>query len=259
MSRALNPLATAAAFVLASQMSVATAAPAQANLVARYTFQDSLASVVAGAPALVAVNAASNAFVTDTVFGNTTRVYQWGGAAETAQQGGLTLDTTGLVSGNNYSVAMTFQLFDGPGGWDRLIDVRNRASDSGLYRNPSGFLSVFPFSGQAGAIPANTYVNAVLTVGPNGVVNTYLSGGADLTISSEIMNILPGGIVNFFLDDQEVQREWSAGRIADLRLYAGVLDQDDVSLIANPVPIPASLPLLLGALSGVLGMGRRRG
>src|ERR1700742_3923798 len=77
------------------------------NIVADYQFGGNLSSSVAGAPDLTATDPLGmNNFGTATVFGTTHSVYNYVGNIQGDQQAGLTLNTTGLITPNSYSVQL---------------------------------------------------------------------------------------------------------------------------------------------------------
>jgi hypothetical protein len=223
----------------------ATAAPTQPQAV--YSFGDTLASDTSGAPALAAVDPLGrNHFEAANVDGVTRRVYRFDGNADPAtQQGGLALDTTGLIPANSYSFEMYIEL-DSALGWRRLIDVQGRQSDDGFYVDPDGFLDVYPVGNGALPFSAGAFLHVVLTVAPSGQVRGYLDGVPDFTISStDVMNVNnPTGVMNFFLDNlvPPYTDEYSTGRIALLRVYRGVLSDEEVAARAESPFADASPP-----------------
>jgi hypothetical protein len=52
-----------------------------------------------------------------------------------------------LLPSTNYAVELAFEFTQNPGGWRKILDVSNRASDSGFYVNPSSELDIFPVAG----------------------------------------------------------------------------------------------------------------
>src|SRR5262249_4654619 len=120
-----------------------------ATPVATYRFNNSLAAEEPGAPSLVSVDPLGrNGFEDATVDGVPTRVFHWQGTANPpTQQAGLTLDATGLVQYNNYSVELVFEFLEAAqagGGWRRVMDTQNRQSDNGFYVEPGNRLQVYP-------------------------------------------------------------------------------------------------------------------
>lgn len=118
--------------------------------VATYLFSNTLAAQQVGRPGLTATNPLSqNGFETANVFGQNRTVYHTSGTTTTSEQAGLTLNTTGLLPSNTYSVEMVFSFSDRDSAWRRIIDVENRQSDNGFYVNPGNQLALFPVTGGA--------------------------------------------------------------------------------------------------------------
>jgi hypothetical protein len=200
-----------------------------AELKAEYRFNNNLTSSVPGAPALVPVDPlGQNAFNSDTVNGSAQTVYTWGGnATPVTDQAGFTLDTTGLVATNSYSVQMIFKLTQREAAWRRLVDVENRQSDDGFYVNPSDHLAIYPIISSVTPFTNNVYEDVLLTV-DGGVVTAYLNGEQQFSGTSALMNINlnnQGNTLGFFIDNVAAggQGEFSNGSIALLRLYGGVV------------------------------------
>ena len=207
-------------------MSATTIAMA-AVLKAEYRFNGTLSSSVPGAPALVSVDPLGlNGFAADTVDGRTQPVFSWNGnATPVSQEAGLTLDTAGLVSSNDYSVELVFKLTQRPSLWRRILDVSNRQSDDGFYVDLGNYLAVYPIISSQTPFTNNVYQDVLLTVG-GGRVSAYLNGKVQFSEASALMNITnaPNSLI-FFLDNTagSGQGEFSNGSIALLRLYAGVV------------------------------------
>jgi len=251
----MNKIGTLLALAAAAGCAAAQAAP---NPVAEYDFNGSLASSVAGAPALVAVDPLNESgFVTDTVGGTPRTVYNFQGSNEpTNDQAGLSLNTTGLITNPGiYSVEMLFKFTERDGAWRRIFDTQERLSDNGFYVDPSNNLDVYPVAGGAGF--TNNVYHDVFLVDDNGVVSFYLDGSSQASVTTNIMNLPADGMVNFFLDNVVGggQGEYSSGDIARIRLY-------DAALSAVPpppaVPEPGNVVLMLGGLALVVSLARRR-
>lgn len=249
------------------------AAPrAQAALLkATYLFNDNLNAEEAGAPALVAVDPLGlNQFETATVFGQTRRVYHYdGNASPASQQAGLSLDTTGLIPTNNYSVEIVFEFVEDNNRWRRILDVRDRASDTGFYVDPIPIdhLHVFPVADGSTPFTSPGFHHVALTNAPGvfDTVKAYLDGGLELTASTNVMRINNvDDLMNFFLDNNTgpFQNDYMDGRVALIRVWEGVLTDSEVQQLAqNPfpqvIPEPGTVTLLLVGLA-VVGVARWR-
>jgi hypothetical protein len=238
-------------------------------LAAEYLFNNTLNSDN-GAPALTATDPMGAAgFSTDTVFGNSRTVYNFGGTNANTQQGGLTLDTTGLLTSNSsWSAEVDFKFNERNNAWRRIIDVENRQSDNGFYVDPSNSLDIFPVAGTPSSFSTGQYHQVFIAVG-SGNVKVWLDTSAQFTISTTVMDFgkpdNPGDLLNLFLDNVVAggQNEWSSGSIAYFALYNGALNDDDVAVLSGrelPVaaaPEPMTLAILGMSLVG-LGLARRR-
>ncbi len=246
--------ALALSFGFVSVGSVAAPAP-----VAEYDFNGTLSSSVAGAPILTVTDPLNqSSFVTDAVNGHSRSVWHVGGTADPVlDQGGLTLSTNGLITnGTIYSLEIVLKFTDRDNAWRRIADVQSRTSDNGFYVDPSNNLNVYPVAGGS-AFSNNTY-HDVFLVNDAGTVTFYLDGSAQQSVKTDVMNLDASKTINFFLDNTQGggQGEWSAGDIAEIRLY-------DAALSAVPPPPVPSIPepqtyvmMLLGL--GVVGYATRR-
>ena len=239
--------------------------------VATYRFNNTLNADETTAPALTATDPQNaSGYGSDTVFGETRGVYNFSGNTTPSQQAGLTLDTTGLVSGDAYSAEMVFKFTDRSNGWRRILDTENRQSDNGFYVNPSNNLTVYPLAGSTNAFTTNVYHHIVLTDAPDNTVKGYLDGTLQFTYTTDLMRLdradNPGHLLNFFLDNTVGggQGEYSSGSVALARIYNGVLSDDQVLTLsqhpfASATPAPGALWVaLIGAVPGLLFLRRRR-
>lgn len=241
----------------------AGAASAQTTPAASYFFNNNLVAEQVGVPALTATDPlGTNAFVTQSVFGQSRTVYAFNGnGLPVNEQAGLTFDNTGgFVTPTNYSAELVFQFAQNPNAWRRIIDVQNRTSDAGFYVDPSNNLDIFPVSGSSGLFTNNVYHHVVLTVTAGTTANAYLDGVLQFSTNTNLMNINnPGNLLNLFLDNTAGggQGEYSSGDIALFRLYDAVLSDSEIaSLAANPfaaVPEPSTIVLGAAACAGLAG------
>lgn len=260
---AIAHLRTSATALLAG-VALYAAPAAGATLVAQYGFEHSLSSGVTGAPDLFLVDPrGTSGFVTDTVFGSSRTVLEFNGSKGSVFQGGLRFDSTGLLTPDSYSVALTFQFLDFADSWRRIIDTSNRTQDAGFYVGRDNMLTIYPDSGSDIPFANNEYRNVVLTVSPGGAVSAYIDGGASFSTNTSGLDISSTGMINLFLDDLTRPQEWAPGRIAALSFYNGVLTPDEVAIInqrpfdALPVPEPATWAMLIAGF-GFVGLAARR-
>jgi hypothetical protein len=245
--RAIWALAiTTAAF--SAQAVAAVPAP-----IAVYQFGGTLASSVAGTPALQAVDPLNRGgFVQDVVDGVSRTVYSFGGTTTPSAQGGLSLDVSGILAGkaDQYSVEIVFKFTENDGRWRRILDVQDRQSDNGFYVDPGNRLNIYPVSSGTG-FTTNAY-HDVFLVNNQGTATYYLDNGAATTSNTSVMNI-QNGRMNFFLDNVVAggQGEYASGSVALIRIYDSALTAPP-----PPVPEPATWALLGGGLALLLARKR---
>jgi hypothetical protein len=201
-----------------------TPAGATTKLVADYQFQGARTSSVAGAPALVDVGG-TNTFTTDTVDGHSRTVLSY------PVNSGLSLTpTTGLISSTTYSIVLLVRLDSitsqaSGSQWVRLVDFLNGTSDSGLYCL-NGQLQFYPYTaGTATPIKASQYEQIVFTRSGTGLIRGYVNGVRQfsLTDTNKEGVIDSSATLRFFIDDNAVPNEASAGAVARIRIYRGAL------------------------------------
>jgi len=260
----------AAVALLAPALHSSAIAAVVATPVATYRFNNTFAADQGGAPALTTVDPlGASHFESDMVFGNPRQVWNFDGAADPAvNQAGLTLNTSGLIAPTNYSVELVFLFTEGNDQWRRIIDARDRRSDTGFYVEPGGNLQVYPdLTGATGAWTTNIYHHVVLT-NDGATVSAYLDGAAQFSGATGLMNLNnpdnPGLLMSFFLDNSiagGAPNEFSDGRVALIRLWDNVLTADEVHLLAdNPfIPEPTALTLSVSAaLAAMVSLHRGR-
>lgn len=234
-----------------------------ATAVATYEFNNTFAADQPGAPALAVVNpTGTSQFQTDTVLGEVRPAWFFNGTNQPAQQSGFTLNTTGLLPPQSFSIDLICQFTAGANSWRRILDVQNRSSDAGFYVDPSNNLDVFPISGSSAAWTNNVYHHIVLT-DDGAQVNAYLDGVSQFSAATTILNLdadptnNPDRLLGFFLDNTAGggQGEWSPGSVALVRVWSGVLTSAEAQALANnpfAVPEPSSVVLLIAG-AGVVG------
>lgn len=234
-------------FVLLFLLSTALSQAQNAVQVSNYLFQSSLNPQRGGSAPLAAVNpSGNNSFVTDTVFGQVRTVYEVQGAAlPLSAEGGLTYQAKDKVPRDNYSMEFIFSMSTGS-IWRRIYGCVNLKRSEGLYLDPSGFLNYYSGVSSIGndKLNAGTYYHVVMVKKP-GEVLLYVNGllvasrsPSDLGVMDASLN--PDQLVQLFLDDDG---EWSPGRIALFRVYAGPLSATEVKTIyAAPFTSTVGLP-----------------
>jgi len=187
---------------------------------------------------------------------------------------GLSLDN---VVSQTYSIYISFY-FDSlttPTSWQRILDFRNRLSDSGLY-SLNGSLKLFPSlylpglppviggndpsGGAAGqSFSAGVTANLLVTRDATGLFSAYVNGGLAFSVMDPTGSTTFSGLNNriwFFVDDFQSLFFYPDTPEAG----SGFIDFIRVSTDVAETPLPAALPLFatgLGAL-GLLGWRRKR-
>ncbi len=237
-----------------------------ATVVATYNFNDTLNANELGAPSLTSVDPLGlNAFENAVVNGNAQRVFHWQGLGDDpAKNGGLTLDATGLLLYDAYSIEMTFEFLTDAqfgDGWRRIVDTHNRQSDNGFYVDASNFLRVdLGATGSTVFTTPGFHTVILSSFSRNGrsEVEAYLDGTFEFRSNTDQLSLdnanNPDHLLHFFLDNLAgpAQQGYADGRIAFLRLYDGI--------IIVPEPETYLLMLLgLALTAGVMGHHRRSG
>jgi len=186
-------------------------------------------------------------FVTDTVFGESRTVYQFG------LRSGLSLDTTNILpSDEEYTIEMVFRYND-VAGWQKFLDFNNLSADL-----DTGDNGVYVFNNTLQFYPHDPSTQPLLS-GYNRIVVTrsdaddrvvmYLNGqpvsfrllGAPFGTSANsfidaggIAKIPANKILHFLLDDRATAGgETSSGRIAQIRLFDTALSAQQVADLGN--------------------------
>lgn len=211
------------AWLLANTNQVTRAA---ASLVADYRFNNSRASSVGSAPALVDLGA--NSFASETVDATTCNVLTF------AQGSGLALATNGLIAADTYSLVILFR-FETTSGYRKIVDFKNGTEDYGLY-NLSQYLRFYTdASGVNQVFQDNAYAQVVLTRdGATKQVTGYVDGAQEIqfTDTNDRALIDANNTLRFFIDDTITGGgEASAGAVARLRVYDDVLTPGEVSAL----------------------------
>jgi hypothetical protein len=180
-------------------------------------------------------------------------------------QQGLSLSGTNAF--DVYSIDIHFYFNDVNASFDgfqRILDFKNRTSDSGLYDH-SGGLALFaatgsgdPSAGKDFVFTNGTMVDLLVTRNASGLFSAYVNGNLAFSVmdtDGATRFSGPGNIMYFFIDDFQtlLNHPPEAG--------SGFVDFIQVTTPGAPVPGPvagAGLPGLIVAGGGLLGWWQRR-
>jgi hypothetical protein len=154
---------------------------------------------------------------------------------------GLNLSSA-LTNPGNYSLELVFRWDDLPGGWQKIIDFHNLATNVGLYTANSGLhFWNGPFTGNLFA-PDTLYRLVLTRDDADDEVSAYINGVRVWSFTDAAGDAVfdgPNQIIRFFQDDNVTgPAEAQAGFVDFIRLYDTVLTPTQVALFENPVVIP---------------------
>ncbi|MGZ3411069.1 MAG: VPLPA-CTERM sorting domain-containing protein [Xanthobacteraceae bacterium] len=163
---------------------------------------------------------------------------------------GLTLSNV-IGAGNAYSIEMKFSI-DATSSWRRLIDFKDRQSDTGLY-NLDTAVQLYPEpTSAAGVFTANQVYDLILQRSATSQVTVSVDGSTVYSDDDSVNGYadFTATTIAFFLDNVAgvAPNEVAGGTVTSI-----VIDTDAVSR----TPIPAALPLFASGL-GMLGFVARR-
>jgi hypothetical protein len=182
-------------------------------------------------------------------------------------QQGLSLSGTGIL--DVYSIEIRFYFDDlnaSPNGFQRMLEFKNLASDTGLYER-GGALLFFVRGNQTGASSGTVFASGepadlLLTRSAAGLLSAYVNDTLAFTFSDPTGLATfsgPDNVVWFFMDDFESLAtgfpEAGSGFVDRIRITT----PRDITTVPGPI-VGAGLPgLILAGAGGLLGWWRRRG
>lgn len=148
--------------------------------------------------------------------------------------GGLQYPNPGLIT-NSYTINMFFR-FTTLGGYARVIDFSNSASDAGIYFL-NNCLNLYP-NGNVGTCPyfnTNTYyLITFVRDGGTGIISVYVDGTLFGTYTDSGNLYQPANAtvpINFFRDDNAVACENQPGCIKYISVSSNVATASDIALL----------------------------
>lgn len=185
-----------------------------------------------------------------------------------AQNQGLRLAAGAFPSLSTYSVETSF-LFTDTAGYRRILDFKNRSSDTGLYNLNTALNFYNIVTGTAGTILPATQNRVVFTRdGATGTATGYVNGVQQFTFNDSSNLAVIDTFLTFFQDDLATPNEASAGRADYIRIYDTALTSAQVSAlpigtlpttppVTGQVPEPASWAMMIAGF-GLVGNALRR-
>ena len=244
--------------------------------IADYQFQNSYASS-SGTVGALTPTYTGNTFVSATVNGASQTVLNVPNTSSTAaQQNGVQTPANPFANQGNYSIVLLASfgttVNTSFSAVTKVFDFASFTSDAGLYINTTTGLFQFsdgtgaPVIGgtsTAGVLLANTYYQLTLTrSSATNVLTAYQNGTQAFQFTDTNSLATLNTMLGIFRDDgvgtaSGVSNEGTAGTIARLRLYDGVLTQGQVAALAVPEPSTWAVLVGGGLLAGLVVLRRR--
>ena len=228
---------------------IGTVVAEETILKADYRFANSLENILDSGHPLI--NLGTNSFNTDIVDGVSTTVLNFEAGSGVALE-----SAASLIDSDNYSIAVLFR-FEQTGSWRRIIDFLNRTSDTGLYAYGANLQFYNVSTGSGGSILPGSYIQVVITRDSSKNVVGYVNGNPEINFvdNAKTAVINSSDILAFFRDDLIVANEHSAGSVARIRLYNGVLSPQQVGSLDRLPGVNVDHPIITSDLhvSGTVG------
>lgn len=225
-------------------------AASPANLVASYNFNgdfsDSLGnsqlSVVSGTYGGKIYDNTTSAFGTDISVTDST-YWRWTSSAQNG--GGFTIDLDDPNISDHYSIGLRFAYDSIPGGYAKIIDYKNKASDDGFYFN-NGKLNFYPTATGNLTTAANQVVDIIATRDRTTqkfiaymVVNGVFAKQIETADNNSVPVIVNGKVrFGFFHDDSATAGEkTTGGKVYSIKFWDGPITQEQAQGAMNtPAP-----------------------
>lgn len=130
-----------------------------------------------------------------------------------------------------YSIELLFK-FENLSGWKRIIDYKNRTSDTGVYIKDGKVSFYNEVIDPEVSFSANEYAHFIITrnSADNKLLSMYVNGQMinSFVDETDLAVLSADNILRFFQDDLVVNNEASAGEVALIRLYNYALSATQV-------------------------------
>lgn len=168
---------------------------------------------------------------------------------------------TGPGITDHYSIEMKF-LIDSTSGFKKLIDFKNRGSDTGLYNLNSAQNFYNVATGPGGIYAAGSLAHLVVTRNSTtDLFTAFVDGVQQISFTdSGDLAVISSNILHFLRDDAVTGGEQTTGFIDYIRIYDTVLSEPDVTELfnggqpdnlGNAIPEPGLIALFGLGLIGI--------
>jgi len=170
---------------------------------------------------------------------------------------GLSLDNA--VGSSVYTIDTSFAL-DQTNGYRRLLDFKNALSDTGLYNLSTALNFYNVATGGNGAFADGQTVRLTVSRDAAGNFSGYINGVLQISFNDTAGLAQfsgPNQVARFFVDDNAVGGEASAGSVDYIAIYDTALSAAEIANLHPAVPEPQSYALLLSGLAALAWVKRR--
>ena len=170
------------------------------------------------------------------------------------------LQLNNAVQADVYTIDLQFS-FDTTSGYRRIVDFKAGDSDTGLYQLDTALNFYNVATSAGGLFAAGQPVRVTLSRDAAGQFTGYVNGAQAISFldSTGMARFdTANQQARFFIDDNAVGGEASAGWVNSIAIYDQALTAQQIATLAPAVPEPASAALLLLGVVGLAGVVRRR-